>query len=230
MEHNKKPLFELKPWNRGITDEELITDLKGVANKLGKNTVSYQEYDSHGRCRSHTLEVRFNSWNNALVKAGLEIGRKVGFTKENLFENIEEVWIKLGRQPHQDEMVRPLSTISKGTYSRHFGTWRKALEEFIDWVNDEEAYSKKTANKTVRIKNSQRTPRNPSLRLKFIVMRRDRFSCNHCGRSPARDVEVILNIDHIIPWSKGGETRLDNLQTLCQDCNLGKSNLREKNG
>jgi 5-methylcytosine-specific restriction endonuclease McrA len=34
-----------------------------------------------------------------------------------------------------------------------------------------------------------------------------------------------LHIDHIVPWSKGGETALENLETLCSECNLGKSNL-----
>ncbi|WP_343324290.1 HNH endonuclease signature motif containing protein [Streptococcus sp. Marseille-P8640] len=36
---------------------------------------------------------------------------------------------------------------------------------------------------------------------------------------------VVLHVDHIIPWSKGGETVLGNLQTLCSKCNLGKSDL-----
>jgi 5-methylcytosine-specific restriction endonuclease McrA len=32
-------------------------------------------------------------------------------------------------------------------------------------------------------------------------------------------------VDHIVPWSKGGETILENLRTLCSKCNLGKGNV-----
>ncbi len=38
---------------------------------------------------------------------------------------------------------------------------------------------------------------------------------------------VELHVDHTVPWSKGGETVLGNLRTLCSDCNLGKSNEHE---
>ena len=65
--------------------------------------------------------------------------------------------------------------------------------------------------------------RNPSTRLRFEVLARDKFTCRYCGASPAKDPSVILHIDHISPWSKGGETSLNNLQTLCSKCNLGKS-------
>ena len=41
--------------------------------------------------------------------------------------------------------------------------------------------------------------------------------------SPAKDPGVELHVDHIFPWSKGGETVLENLQTLCSRCNGGKS-------
>ncbi|WP_349257294.1 HNH endonuclease [Novimethylophilus sp.] len=50
-------------------------------------------------------------------------------------------------------------------------------------------------------------------------------TCCACGASPAISLGVELHVDHIVPWSKGGETVLENLQTLCSMCNLGKSNV-----
>ena len=61
--------------------------------------------------------------------------------------------------------------------------------------------------------------------LRWHVLQRDRFTCCACGASPALTLGVELHVDHIVPWSKGGETVLENLQTLCSVCNLGKSNV-----
>ena len=67
------------------------------------------------------------------------------------------------------------------------------------------------------------TSRKISDKLRYQVLKRDHFKCCACGASPAKDPSVELHVDHIVPWSKGGETTLDNLQTLCSKCNLGKS-------
>lgn len=79
----------------------------------------------------------------------------------------------------------------------------------------------KTKNKKVVSRNN--TPRTISTTLRYQVLKRDNFKCCACGASPAKDPAVELHIDHIVPWSKGGETKMDNLQTLCSKCNLGKS-------
>jgi 5-methylcytosine-specific restriction endonuclease McrA len=58
-----------------------------------------------------------------------------------------------------------------------------------------------------------------------MILQRDNFTCKKCGRSPAKDQNIILHVDHIVPWSKEGETVVENLETLCKECNLGKSNV-----
>ncbi len=66
--------------------------------------------------------------------------------------------------------------------------------------------------------------RDPSIGLRFKVLQRDRFKCVLCGDHPARNAECVLHVDHVLPWSKGGKTREDNLRTLCATCNVGRSN------
>jgi len=56
-------------------------------------------------------------------------------------------------------------------------------------------------------------------------MRRDIFKCKICGRSPATDPSIVLHVDRIKAWANCGETVLENLQTLCSKCNIGKSDL-----
>jgi 5-methylcytosine-specific restriction endonuclease McrA len=60
------------------------------------------------------------------------------------------------------------------------------------------------------------------LAMRYRVLRRDRFRCQICGRSPAKDLGVELHVDHIVPWSKGGQNTEENLRTLCSKCNLGR--------
>jgi hypothetical protein len=58
-----------------------------------------------------------------------------------------------------------------------------------------------------------------SAKLRFEVFNRDNFTCRYCGR---KTPEVILELDHVIPLSKGGTDDLDNLTTSCFECNRGK--------
>lgn len=56
--------------------------------------------------------------------------------------------------------------------------------------------------------------------LRYDILKRDGYKCKICGRSAEDGVK--LHVDHIVPIAKGGKTIEENLQTLCQDCNLGK--------
>lgn len=66
----------------------------------------------------------------------------------------------------------------------------------------------------------ERSKINSSIR--YDVLKRDNYRCKICGRGSKDGVK--LHVDHIIPVSKGGKTEMNNLQTLCSDCNIGKSN------
>ena len=61
-------------------------------------------------------------------------------------------------------------------------------------------------------------------KLREFIKKRDNFTCCSCGNSIHAEPNLLLEIDHIIPVSKGGCTIEENLQTLCWKCNRAKSN------
>lgn len=58
--------------------------------------------------------------------------------------------------------------------------------------------------------------------IRWQVFQRDQWKCVSCGRNSHNG--AILHVDHIIPRSRGGLDGLDNYQTLCDICNIGKGN------
>ncbi len=62
------------------------------------------------------------------------------------------------------------------------------------------------------------------VRLRFFILQRDGFKCIYCGRNPRED-GCKLEVDHMIPKSKGGKDHPNNLVTACVDCNQGKSDV-----
>lgn len=222
--------FEFNPVHRNTPPEEFIEDVKRVAKENQKNSVSVSEYRKKGRFHPSTITNKFGSWNKALEAANLEKTMVFGSTEEELFKNLENVWTALGRQPKAKEFKKPISSISITPYLNTFGTFQKALKAFVDYINQETDndagetetdLKNQTQEKTKTIKRSQREV---SDRLRFKILLRDGFTCVKCGRSPLKSKNVELHVDHIIPWSKGGETIPENLETKCKECNLGKGN------
>ena len=216
-----------------ISNSDYISDLRRVAELLGNNTVKNTEYREFGKYDAQKMSTRFGSWEKALLAAGLQpTGFTVSVSNEELLEEIERLWIHLGRQPTTTDIRAGLSRYGLNTYVRHFGSWRNALVTFVNYVNEEdeqepikEIVSQKELSDNPIVEIRHKTKRDINLRLRFLVMKRDNFKCCKCGASPAKDPSVELHIDHIKPWSKGGETVMDNLETLCNKCNLGKSDL-----
>lgn len=295
--------FELNEYHFNVPDQDLISDLKKVAQKLHKKTISRNEYDKNGKYSEGTLRKRFGGWLNALEMAGLKKTRhylkddeildelkriakflgKNSLTKEDLrkysaitngtvverhfgswnkavkkaslsisptgrrysiddyFENLLNVWTYLGRQPLSREMNTEPSQITSRAYEHRFGGWRKALEAFVTRMNQDESAQgpgqgiqkeksvnqKEMITKEIEVQNKEcriEAKRDIGLSLRYKVLSRDKFKCVKCGISPATDHFCRLHVDHKLPFSQGGKTILENLQTLCENCNLGKGN------
>jgi hypothetical protein len=61
-------------------------------------------------------------------------------------------------------------------------------------------------------------------RFREFIKKRDNYTCKHCSISVIDEPHLLLEVDHIMPISRGGQSTEDNLQTLCWRCNRSKSN------
>ena len=86
------------------------------------------------------------------------------------------------------------------------------LNELIKYLSQKIKFKKSVAG--------QRALMTPKLREK--IKERDGYTCQICGLSNKDEPNLLLEIDHIIPLSKGGMTTEGNLQTLCWRCNRSK--------
>jgi hypothetical protein len=204
-----------------VSDQEIILDLQHAAQSAGTDVLSQRLYSEYGQYDPTTASRRFGSWNKAIATAGLKIANEINISDERLFENIMLLWEHYLRQPRRAELALAPSQISQSAYKRRFSSWMDALTQFVAYANAQELQSPTPTE----AESGHRTSRDPSLRMRFRVLKRDNFSCRACGASPAFTPGLVLHVDHIKAWSIGGETVDDNLQTLCEPCNLGKSNV-----
>lgn len=225
---------------KNLADNEVLNELMRIAKELNRDFLTQEDVNNNSEIMASSVVVyRFGSWLKGLEKAGLKKSTKyrIKFSENKLFENVLNVWTHYGRQPSYSEMEKYPSTISPGTYEYRFGSWRKALEAFVEKMNQEDS-SDKVIEKTPAIKEQTELKRkrymniniqneeirNISLSLRYKVLKRDNFRCVRCGRSPATDSNVELHVDHKQPSSKHGKTIIENLETKCKEYNLGKSN------
>lgn len=68
------------------------------------------------------------------------------------------------------------------------------------------------------------TSRTAGSTLRRFILERDNYTCQICKVNTIENPNIKLEIDHIKPYSRGGETKEYNLQVLCRKCNRQKNN------
>ena len=86
------------------------------------------------------------------------------------------------------------------------------LNEFVVYLSNIVKFKKSVAGQRALMTS----------KLRHYILERDNYTCKLCGNSTKFEPNLLLEIDHIIPISKGGMTELNNLQTLCWRCNRAK--------
>lgn len=216
--------------------EEILNELRRVAATFGNHRFTRKEFDSKSEyCKGSVVLSRFGSWQAALDATGLELTASVKkdrhfISDEELFSELKRIWHLIGHRPSKDEWERSQPIYSYTTYKTRFGGWINACAAFIEHTSEPANVATENiaspqlqlVDKPATISIDASEKRSIPMKLRYQVLARDCFKCVGCGRSPATHAGVVLHIDHITPFSKGGKTVLENLRSLCQDCNWGK--------
>lgn len=218
-----------------IPREDIITELKRVAKVYDFRRFSGREFDNvSSLCKRCAIIKELGSWDNALAATGLDLKphrnrRRDTIPERDLFQELERVWRLLGHRPSKTEWESIKPKYSYTTYKSRFDGWVNACAAFIEFksdmnvaVSNEPNLAQAEANSRKKMEIREEEKRNIPLRLRIDVLKRDRFRCVLCGRSPATENGVVLHVDHKLAFSQGGQTTLHNLQCLCMDCNWGK--------
>lgn len=236
--------FQRKRLNE-IPEEKILNELEKVAKHFKYIEFGWRDFDKLADISANTAKKHFGNWKNSLAalkkylqSKGLDLSPRPHapnriHSDKDLFDEMERIWQKVGQRPSRTEWEISEPKFAYNTYKQRFGGWVNACSKFIEYkmgdailaddfvLPDREEHKTQHENKTEYKKENSR---NVSLSLRLQVLNRDNFRCVFCGKSPATDIGTKLHIDHIHPFANGGKSVLENLQTLCEECNLGKSN------
>ena len=179
--------------------------------------------DLLGRIYNNRREYKAYQVNvSKLARTPTSVIDRYNISYEEFYEE-EDALIQEVTLPKPTFTVKVLCNISyispkgRNSYSKH--------EEFIApeiW----NIWEKVTASRNDGCSDSRKRERQKmTLSLRYDILKRDQFCCQICGRTAAEG--VALEIDHVVPISKGGKTEPSNLRTLCRDCNRGKRDKQE---
>lgn len=145
-----------------------------------------------------------------LVKCSL-----FNFELDYISFSIEHVYAISNYEQHVGDMVYGCQFMYSASSSAVIENCTESL--FLPKTTEEDA---DVQNDVPSVKKKRKSI---SAKLRRQVFERDGFVCCDCGASPQKDKSIELHVDHKVPVALGGLNDIDNLQTLCRDCNLGKS-------
>lgn len=137
------------------------------------------------------------------------------------FLRIEKKRFTKGQLPRPERLANVIVGVAYQSPQGRNSYSRTAVLSFGELVSSLALmrHQRQHANTVTARRRAERAKMTTAMRID--VLRRDQHTCRFCG---AKAPTVELEVDHIVPVSRGGKTVMSNLQTLCSDCNRGKSN------
>ena len=221
MTQNSEFLFQ-RDRNKAIilSKKEILEKLRLFGKVCGKSSFTTREYDAWNKrgVRSDTITRIFGAWSKAMAMADLKPTRVWKKDIREMVETFKQCWKDLGNEPTGKQLTSYLMRVNSpyklSSYRGYFGSLGRLAQRIQDQqagkISDSQVYERHAP---------KRKRRTVPLNVRYSVLKRDGGKCVLCGASPPTNLEV----DHIIPVSKGGDDSLSNLRTLCANCNKGKS-------
>jgi hypothetical protein len=156
--------------------------------------------------------IRWQSWDMPFI-LGFYIDKKDGFRR----------WAQGADKRKQ--------AFPPGVYAELCQQWRPAMRGLDTEVTQTVDITSLELNGTPPVSHQGLPPAIPTpaliekpgwLALRYLILRRDKYRCCICGTAAGDGEHVRLEVDHIVPRSRGGSNDPANLQTLCFACNRGK--------
>lgn len=174
----------------------------------------YHEYESQV-LKIYDAKRLYKNMATAPKDERTALQKAFGITAEHRFEILqvfeEETFLKKTFRPKFPMITFRLTASYQGYTKEENHTYR--FDKILEFYNA-------AVDKQGKLSFIKRERAKISDDVRYNVLKRDGFRCCICGATA--DDGVRLEVDHIIPVSKGGKSTYDNLQTLCERCNRGK--------
>lgn len=222
--------FKRKQWNNTIQSNRVhqcsATVCKNASNQPMKYLCKYFNIDKNEQSLSKFEKV-LNDFSS--VEQGKDLIRK---ERESILTGISHSIPSLIKRFSEDKLTRNLGFATVDIRDTYIPTFTfqfvsaggnsssrcdiklniDNLNHLINYLNDVIKWRKSIAGQRALMTSKVRNE----------IKKRDNYRCCNCNLGIEDEPNLLLEIDHIIPLSKGGMTTYENLQVLCWRCNRTK--------
>lgn len=175
---------------------------RSLANDMLNNFISYIE-------SRDLLETKRNNLFDTIKN---KLPFLIRIFKKSLYTKLELVPLDLKSVIYPCYVFSYTSSGGNSSLSYTLELSIPTLQKLINWLDDKIKYKKSAQYQRIIMTQELRTK----------IKERDNFSCKQCNVSVENEPTLLLEIDHIVPISKGGMSVEENLQCLCWKCNRSK--------